>query len=54
MENNGFSGWVKWVIVIAALITISNTLYDCAKAFVNGFERGYSSGSHQTSPDPKP
>ena len=38
MEKNEFTGWVKWVIVIAALITIANTLYEAGKGFMAGWE----------------
>lgn len=54
MEKEGFSGWVKWVIVVAALMTIAGGLYDGVKAFVNGFASGFSSRSQQTAPDQKP
>lgn len=49
MEKDGFSGWVKWVIVIAALMTIANGLYDLGKGLVSGFK----SGSEQSAPSQK-
>lgn len=34
-ERDGFHGWVKWVVVIAALMTITGAMYEFIKGFTN-------------------
>ena len=36
-HQDGFHGWVKWVVVVAALITISNAAEEFIKGLIKGF-----------------
>ncbi len=46
-NRDGFHGWVKWVVVIAALLTISDGVYDGVKGFINGWNRAQSAPAEQ-------
>ena len=42
----GFRGWVKVVVVIAALLTITNGIYDGVKGFIAGLKDSASAIEH--------
>ena len=37
-DGCGFQGWVKWLVVIAAFITISEAVYDFVKGVGSGWK----------------
>lgn len=44
--RDGLHGWTKWVVVIAALITIVNTVYEGVRGMVDS----YKAHSQETAP----
>jgi hypothetical protein len=36
-NQDGFHGWVKWVVVIAALFTITDAIYSGTRGLIDGY-----------------
>jgi hypothetical protein len=36
-DQDGFHGWVKWVVVIAALFTITDAIYSGTRGLIDGY-----------------
>jgi Na+-driven multidrug efflux pump len=46
-RRDGFHGWVKWVVVIAALMTITDGVYQVVTGVIRGYNAAQQSHAEQ-------